>query len=121
MHQFGLIGFPLTHSFSQKYFTEKFLREKIQEAEFFNFSIPQIEDVEKIFAGHPLLKGLAVTIPYKRSVIRYLDDMDNVVEKISACNCIKINQHKRSGFNTDVIGFERSFTRHLKPHPQKAL
>jgi shikimate dehydrogenase len=121
MRQYGLIGFPLSHSFSQKYFTEKFLRENIHDAEFLNFSIPQIEDVEKIFAGYPQLKGLAVTIPYKRPVIKYLDGTDDVVKKISACNCIKIDGHKRSGFNTDVIGFERSFVKHLRPHHRKAL
>jgi len=121
MHQYGLIGFPLSHSFSQKYFEEKFSRENIYDAEFLNFSIPQIEDVAKIFAGYPQLKGLAVTIPYKRPVIKYLDKTDDVVKEISACNCIKISQHTRSGFNTDVIGFERSFIQHLKSHHQKAL
>ena len=69
MRQFGLIGFPLSHSFSQKYFTEKFLKENITDAAFLNFSIPHINDVETIFQQHPLLQGLSVTIPYKRSII----------------------------------------------------
>jgi shikimate dehydrogenase len=121
MRQYGLIGFPLTHSFSQKYFTEKFLRDNINDAEFLNFSIPKIEDVEKIFDTHLQLKGLAVTIPYKRTVIKYLDEVNDAVKEISACNCIKIYQNKKTGFNTDVIGFERSFIKKLKPHHTKAL
>ena len=121
MQQYGLIGFPLTHSFSKKYFTEKFLQEGIQDAEFLNFSIPAINDIEKIFDEHPQLRGLAVTIPYKRSVINYLDDADEAVKEISACNCIKIGQYRKTGFNTDVIGFERSFGKNLGTHHKKAL
>ncbi|MEP6684583.1 MAG: shikimate dehydrogenase [Parafilimonas sp.] len=121
MRQYGLIGFPLSHSFSQKYFTEKFLQDDIKDAEFLNFTIPQIDDVEKIFADHPQLKGLAVTIPYKKSVIQYLDETDDAVKKTSACNCIKIYQQKKIGFNTDVIGFEKSFIKNLKPHHKSAL
>ena len=121
MQQYGLIGFPLSHSFSQKYFTDKFSSENIKDAAFLNFSIPQVEDVEKILADHPQLKGLSVTIPYKRSIIKYLDEVDDTVKEISACNCIKIHQDKKTGFNTDVIGFERSFIQNLKPHHTKAL
>ena len=121
MQQYGLIGFPLSHSFSQKYFTDKFSSENIKDAAFLNFSIPQVEDVEKILADHPQLKGLSVTIPYKRSIIKYLDEVDDTVKEISACNCIKIHQDKKTGFNTDVIGFERSFAKNLKPHHTKAL
>lgn len=121
MHEYGLIGFPLSHSFSQKYFTEKFLREKITDALFLNFSIPQIEDVQKIFTEHTALKGLAITIPYKKSVIAYLDEADEVVAKIAACNCIKISSGYRKGYNTDVAGFEKSFVKQLKPHHKKAL
>jgi len=121
MRQYGLIGFPLSHSFSQKYFTEKFLRDNIKDAEFLNFSIAQINDVEKVLAEHPQLAGLAVTIPYKKSVISYLDETDDAVKKINACNCIKIHQQKKIGFNTDVIGFEKSFSKYLQPHHKKAL
>jgi shikimate dehydrogenase len=118
---FGLIGYPLSHSFSQKYFSEKFLREGIDDAVFENFSIPSVDDIKQIIATHHLLKGLSVTIPYKRSVIHFLDEKTEVVEKINACNCIKINDGKLIGFNTDVIGFERSFVKKLKSHHQKAL
>jgi len=121
MQQYGLIGFPLSHSFSQKYFTEKFEGENIKDAEFLNFSIPAIKDVEKIFHQYPQLKGLAVTIPYKKSVIPYLDETDEIVKKTGACNCIKIEGNKKTGFNTDVAGFEKSFLTKLKPHHKKAL
>jgi shikimate dehydrogenase len=120
MLEYGLIGFPLSHSFSQKYFTEKFLKENIYDAKFLNFSIPRIEDVEQLFAAHSL-KGLAVTIPYKKSVIKYLDETDDVVNAISACNCIKINNGRKVGYNTDVVGFETSFVKNLQPHHTKAL
>jgi shikimate dehydrogenase len=120
MREYGLIGFPLSHSFSQKYFTEKFLKEDIDDAKFLNFSLPDIEGLEQLFAEHAL-KGLAVTIPYKKSVIKYLDETDDVVKTISACNCIKINNGRKIGYNTDVIGFERSFIKNLQPHHTKAL
>src|SRR5947208_5163876 len=103
MRQYGLIGFPLGHSFSQKYFSEKFLHDNIKDAEFLNFSLPEIEDVENVFKDYSQLKGLAVTIPYKKTVIKYLDEVDDVVKKISACNCIKINKEKKIDFNTDII------------------
>lgn len=121
MRQFGLIGFPLSHSFSQKFFTEKFLKENITNASFLNFSIPVISDVEAIFQQHPSLQGLAVTIPYKKLIINYLDDIDDAVKEISACNCVKIKQNKKTGYNTDVTGFEKSFIKNLKPHHKKAL
>jgi shikimate dehydrogenase len=121
MRQFGLIGFPLSHSFSQKYFTEKFLRDGIKDVEFLNFSIPDINDVEQVFKMHPQLQGLSVTIPYKKSIIKYLDETDDAVKEIAACNCIKIDQHKKAGFNTDIIGFENSFIKNLKTNHKKAL
>ncbi|SFQ41248.1 shikimate dehydrogenase family protein [Parafilimonas terrae] len=121
MRQFGLIGFPLSHSFSQKYFTEKFLKENITDAAFLNFSIPDIADIENIFRDHPSLQGLAVTIPYKKSVIPYLNSVDDAVKEMSACNCIKIRGEIKTGFNTDTIGFEKSFVKQLKPHHKKAL
>lgn len=121
MRQFGLIGYPLSHSFSQKYFSEKFLLEHITDAEFINFSIPQIEAVENIFNDHPQLKGLSVTIPYKKSVINFLDETSDAVKEIKACNCIKISKENKTGYNTDVIGFEKSFIKNLQPHHTKAL
>ncbi|MFT4153748.1 shikimate dehydrogenase family protein [Parafilimonas sp.] len=121
MRQFGLIGFPLSHSFSQKYFAEKFLKENIKDAEFLNFSIPSIADVETVFKEHTRLQGLAVTIPYKKSVIPYLDSVDDAVKEIAACNCIKISANAKTGFNTDITGFQQSFIKGLEPHHKKAL
>ncbi|MGI8950880.1 MAG: shikimate dehydrogenase family protein [Chitinophagaceae bacterium] len=121
MRTFGLIGYPLSHSFSQKYFIEKFQREKIEDAEFKTFSIPSINDVKKIIEKNDDLKGFALTIPYKKSIINFLNEKDFVVEQTQACNCVKIKNNKLIGFNTDVIGFEKSFMKNLQPHQKKAL
>ena len=108
MKTFGLIGFPLTHSFSKKYFTEKFASEELHDHCYENFSIEQIELIEQVFSQQPSLVGLNVTIPYKEKVIPYLDEADDIVKQTGACNCIKIVQGKKIGFNTDVIGFGTS-------------
>lgn len=121
MQEYGLIGYPLTHSFSQRYFTEKFEREHITDALFYAFSIPSITDLPGIIKNHPLLKGFAITIPYKRAVIDYLDWVSPEVQQMNACNCVKIKSGKLSGYNTDVIGFEKSFIKKLQPHHKKAL
>lgn len=121
MREYGLIGYPLTHSFSQKYFTEKFIKENITDASFLNFELKQIQEIENIFAHHSSLKGLSVTIPYKKQIIDYLDDASPVVNETGACNCVKIYQYKKKGFNTDVVGFEKSFIQHLLPRHNKAL
>ena len=109
MRQYGLIGYPLTHSFSKKYFTEKFIKENIADAEFLNFEIKEIEEVDKIFSDHPQFKGLSITIPHKKNIIQYTDEFSDVVRDTGACNCIKIISEKKIGFNTDVVGFEKSF------------
>jgi shikimate dehydrogenase len=121
MRKYGLIGYPLGHSFSQKYFTEKFQQEGIENVSFENFSIPSIEDLEDVLLNNVDLKGLAVTIPYKKQVLDYLDESSTAVKQIGACNCITIENGKLTGHNTDVIGFEQSFTRHLQPHHKQAL
>jgi len=121
MHEYGLIGYPLTHSFSQKYFTGKFEQEGITDAVFHAFAIPTIEDLPDLLQLHPLLKGFAITIPYKRPVIKYCDEVSDAVNEMNACNCVKIRDGKLYGYNTDVIGFEKSFTKHLKPWHNKAL
>ncbi len=121
MRIFGLIGYPLSHSFSQKYFTEKFHKEKIADAKFENFSIATIQELHTIVETDHSLKGLSVTIPYKKEVISFLHEKDNVVEKINACNCIRIESEKLIGFNTDVIGFEKSFIKKLQSHHKSAL
>jgi shikimate dehydrogenase len=121
MQQYGLIGYPLTHSFSQKYFTEKFLHEGIHDAEFLNFPIADINDLHSIFSQYPKLKGLSVTIPYKKQVIEYLDGVSNIVKETGACNCIKIKPGEKRGFNTDVTGFEKSFIKNLQVYHNNAL
>lgn len=120
MKVFGIIGFPLSHSFSQKYFTEKFKRSGIRDAIFKNFPIENIESLPHVLK-EPGLQGLAVTIPYKKAVIPFLHYSDATVNKIGACNCIRIKNGELSGYNTDVMGFEKSFIKHLQLSHNKAL
>lgn len=121
MNEYGLIGFPLSHSFSQKYFTDKFLKEGIDNAVFHNFPLENINALTELFTSHPLLKGFAITIPHKKNIIPYLFKTDDTVVAIGACNCVKIIDGKLYGFNTDVIGFEKSFIKKLQTHHKKAL
>lgn len=126
MDKYGLIGYPLGHSFSVGYFNEKFKAENI-DAEYVNFEIPTIKDFHKVIAGNPNLCGLNVTIPYKEQVIAYLDDLDkDTAKKIGAVNVIKIihqskGKPKLIGYNSDVIGFTQSIEPLLQPHHKKAL
>ena len=90
MKLFGLIGFPLSHSFSEKFFSEKFEREDIEDCKYELYPLENIEDIRLLFEVNKDLKGLNVTIPYKESVIEYLDDLDDIAQKIGAINCIKI-------------------------------
>jgi shikimate dehydrogenase len=121
MRLFGLIGYPLTHSFSGKYFAEKFAREGLIDHRYDLFSIPAIDELALILSQYPDLCGLNVTIPYKEQVLPFLNEMDGVVQKIKACNCIRIKNGQLKGFNTDVIGFEISLKEQLRPHHRKAL
>lgn len=118
---FGLIGYPLSHSFSKKYFSEKFTRENLPENRYELYPIPQITDLPQLFKDNPDLEGLNVTIPYKEQVIPYLDELSPVVQEIGACNCIRIREGRLVGYNTDVLGFEQTLVRHLKPHHRQAL
>jgi shikimate dehydrogenase len=120
MRQFGLIGYPLSHSFSKKYFTEKFSDEGIS-ASYENFPLENINALLPLIEKNPALEGLNVTIPHKQSVIAYLDKMSGVVRDIGACNCIRIKNKKLEGFNTDVTGFETALGAHLGPVHRSAL
>ncbi|GBU08459.1 shikimate 5-dehydrogenase [Bacteroidales bacterium] len=124
MDRYGLVGFPLTHSFSKKHFNEKFVAEKIN-AEYVNFEIPTIKEFENIVKNNPTLKGMNVTIPYKQQVIPYLDTMDENARVIGAVNVIKVNKNKGKiqliGHNTDIIGFKQSLEPLLKEHHRRAL
>jgi shikimate dehydrogenase len=121
VRHFGLIGFPLSHSFSQGYFKEKFEREKIDDAQYENYPIPEIGQFNALWEADARLEGLNVTIPYKKEVIPFLQFPSSVVESIHACNCIRKFNGALYGYNTDVIGFENSLLPFLKPHHTHAL
>lgn len=118
---FGLIGYPLSHSFSKKYFTEKFAREGISGCAYELFPLSSINELEDLLHSHPELQGLNVTIPYKQQVLPYLHSLEGIPEGMGACNCIRITGGKLQGFNTDTIGFQKSFSPFLRPWHQKAL
>lgn len=118
---FGLIGYPLSHSFSQRYFTEKFHREGRGDCRYEQFPLASIEEFPALLEKHPALEGINVTIPYKEQVMAYLHELDDRARQIGACNCIRIREGRLKGFNTDAIGFEQSLREHLQPHHQKAL
>lgn len=124
MDKYGLIGFPLGHSFSRNFFNEKFENEGIK-AKYINFEIPQIEDLPEILASNPELKGLNVTIPYKHKVMAYLDELSPEAKAIGAVNVIRVSHKGKDvvlkGFNSDVIGFTRSIEPMLEPAHKKAL
>jgi shikimate dehydrogenase len=119
---FGLIGYPLSHSFSRKYFTDKFEKEHILHTRYELFPIASIGGLPDLLRKNSNLRGLNVTIPYKEEVLRFLSEKDDLVKEIGACNCVRVNKDGRlRGFNTDAIGFKRSLEEHLRPHHQKAL
>ncbi len=121
MKQYGIIGYPLSHSFSQKYFTEKFTREGIANCSYQMFPLPDILELKNIIANNPGLCGFNVTIPHKQSVLALLNDTSKLPQALKACNCIKIVNGKLVGYNTDVIGFEQSLLPKLKSHHNNAL
>ena len=108
--QYGLIGYPLSHSFSQQYFTNKFAQEKIANAAYGLFPIEDIAQLPKLIEQHPNLVGLNVTIPHKQAVIPYLDQLNPKAEEIGAVNTIRVDPAtgRRTGFNTDYYGFKTS-------------
>jgi shikimate dehydrogenase len=108
MKNFGLIGYPLSHSFSKKYFTEKFKKENITNCHYNLFPIPKVEDFLQLFTPKSNLLGLNVTIPYKEQIIPFLDELHESAAAVGAVNTIKNQGGKLIGFNTDVHGFEQS-------------
>ena len=108
MRQFGLIGYPLSHSFSKKYFTERFKEWKLSDHNYELFSIEHIDMFPALIKTWPDLVGLNVTIPYKQKVMEYLDDLDDAAREIGAVNTIKFVGGKLIGYNSDVYGFEHS-------------
>lgn len=124
MRLFGLIGYPLGHSFSASFFAKKFKEGGI-DAEYRNFPLERMVDFEALLNREPGLAGLNVTVPYKQEIIPYLDSLSTTAEAIQAVNTISFRRREGGlvieGDNTDVIGFRRSLEDHLKPHHTSAL
>ena len=114
--RFGLIGFPLSHSFSPGYFTAKFEREGITNCRYDAYPLPSLDLLPKLIAENPRLEGLNVTIPYKSEVIPYLHILSEEAAAIGAVNVIKIKNGHLTGYNSDVYGFEKSLLNFL-PNP----
>ena len=121
MKQFGLIGYPLSHSFSKGYFAEKFAKENIVDCHYDVFPLEKVEDFVELCNTHKNLVGLNVTIPYKEKIIPFLDELDETAANIGAVNTIKFSNGKKIGYNTDCFGFEMSLKPLLKPHHTHAL
>lgn len=120
MKRYGLIGYPLSHSFSKKFFTDKFEKEGLKDSVYELFPIASIDELPGILSAHSDLYGLNVTIPYKQQVLKYLTH-SKLPENVSACNCIRISGGNLEGYNTDITGFEKSFIPLLKPFQKSAL
>lgn len=105
MTLYGLIGHPLTHSYSKKFFTKRFQHDNL-DCRYENFEIDDISKIREIIAQNPDLAGLNVTSPYKESVIPYLDEIDPLAKQIGSVNAIKITNSKSTGYNTDIYGFD---------------
>jgi shikimate dehydrogenase len=125
MKLYGLIGYPLGHSFSAGYFAEKFKKEGITDCAYKNFPIDSIQKFPEIISSNPELTGLNVTIPYKEQVIKFLDEIDSEAKEIGAVNTVKItrkaNGYSLKGYNSDVYGFQKTLQPYLKDYHKKAL
>lgn len=121
MSQYGLLGKTLKHSFSKGFFTEKFAREGRTDDRYDNFELEHIGQLKGLLQQHPHLRGLNVTIPYKEAVLPFLHFSNEVVAAIGACNCIRIEDGKLYGFNTDVVGFRNALEKRLQPQHTHAL
>lgn len=125
MRTFGLIGFPLAHSFSKKYFTDQFERDGTTDCKYELFPMEDISSILPLIAGQEDLEGLNVTIPHKVNVLPFLQELDDAARQIGAVNCISISRQGNDtllkGYNTDAFGFEESLKPYLKEHHTKAL
>jgi shikimate dehydrogenase len=121
--RFGLVGKNISYSFSQKYFTEKFEEQGLTGLRYDNIDIPLIEEFPfVIYQKEEDFKGFNVTIPYKQSIIKYLDNIDDMAKEIGAVNTIKVSEsNELIGYNTDVYGFQKSIEPLLQAHHKKAL
>lgn len=124
MTTYGLVGHPLGHSFSKRFFTEKFANEGI-DAQYLNFDLPSIEEFPHLPEQYPNLAGMNVTIPYKQQVMQFLDTLSPEAQAIGAVNVVKVQRQggktSLTGYNSDVIGFVNSIRPLLQPHHRKAL
>ena len=124
MDKYGLIGYPLGHSFSVNYFNQKLADEGIN-AKYINFEIPDVEQIIEVVSAHPELRGLNVTIPYKERIIEFLDQLSPEARAIGAVNVIRVTHDggkiHMKGFNSDVIGFTQSIEPMLESYHKKAL
>jgi shikimate dehydrogenase len=125
MTTFGLIGYPLGHSFSKRFFTDKFEKEGLNDYQYLNFELESITEVTSVFEKFPDIKGLNCTIPYKQLIMQYLDEIDEETLIVGAVNTIKpihtSEGLKLKGYNTDIIGFEQSLCPMLNETHTKAL
>ncbi len=122
-YKFGLVGKNISYSFSRKYFTDKFQKLGLNSFRYDNYDIPEIEEFPFIlYHNEENFQGFSVTIPYKQSIMKYLDEVDVDAQNIGAVNTIKVtNDNKLLGYNTDVYGFQNSIKPLLKNHHKKAL
>ena len=124
MDKYGIIGYPLGHSYSRGFFTDKFQKEGI-DAQYLNFPIPSADQLRKVVVENPELRGLNVTLPYKQAVIPMLDELSDEAREIGAVNVIRVRRKNGipflKGFNSDIIGFMNSIRPLLKPNHRKAL
>jgi len=125
MKTYGLIGFPLSHSFSKKYFTEKFTNEGIADHQYELYAIENIKSLPDLLTNNESISGLNVTIPHKVSILPFLNEIDEAAEKIGAVNCVCVKRFQGEtylkGFNTDAYGFLKSLHPLLQPQHTRAL
>lgn len=122
MKKLGLIGFPLGHSFSARFFNAKFKSEGLNEWSYENFPIENVDAITNIIATNPTLQGFNVTIPHKIAIIPFLNEIDATAEKIGAVNCVRISKDgKLTGYNTDIIGFTVALLDMIKESRPSAL
>ncbi|PSK94693.1 shikimate dehydrogenase family protein [Taibaiella chishuiensis] len=120
MSHYGIIGYPLSHSFSPGYFREQFRLRGI-DATYEAFPIETISALPALLEQNPALRGLNVTIPYKQSVMAYLHELDDTARAVGAVNCIRISEGRLKGFNTDCVGFATTLQPLLGDMPRQAL
>ncbi|WP_175623359.1 shikimate dehydrogenase family protein [Chryseobacterium schmidteae] len=119
-NKLGLIGKNISYSFSKKYFEDKFKKKKLNDFSYEIFDLQEINEIEELLLMPDLL-GFNVTIPYKEKVLDYLDELSDEAQKIGAVNCVLIKNGKKTGYNTDAFGFEKTLIAHKKPHHESAL